>query len=191
MVTTNDPELYHRLTLYRNNFLERDSTRIGRPLEPWEYEIQDVSGNFHLTEFQAALGLSQLARHAQHVQQRRALVKLYRQQLKDVPNLRLLPGELDDHSAHHLMLALIDFAALKRSRAAVMAALKEQGIGTQVHYIPLYKQPFFQRIANGDMSEYFPHSEAFYSQVLTLPLFPAMEEGDVQRVGSALKKSLD
>lgn len=182
MVTTNDPQLYDRLVKFRNNGIVKPE----ESLEPWYYEVTELTGNENFTDFQAALGLSQLKRLDQIADQRRALVARYRERFADVPHVRLFTSAQDDRTCFHLMVVQIDFEAIGISRYELMEELKEKGIGTQVHYIPVYRHPFFKK-EKGDISEYFPNMEKYYAQALSLPLFPTMASADVDRVVEGVK----
>jgi UDP-4-amino-4,6-dideoxy-L-N-acetyl-beta-L-altrosamine transaminase len=189
MVTTNDEELYRRLKLYRNNGIERDPKHLQQESQPWYYEIQEISDNHNFTEFQAALGRSQLKRIDAFISKRLELMRAYKQKLADNEHIRLLTPEIDLRTCYHLCVVQIDFEALNISRAELMKKLLESQIGTQVHYIPLYRHPYFVR-KYGDVSEYFPHTEKYYSQALTLPLYYDLTVEDVERVIHSLKTSL-
>lgn len=187
MVTTNDPKLARRLRLYRNNGLEREEAYLEHPPTPWWYEIQELSGNFNMTELQGALGASQMSRLDSFVEKRRHLVREYRRCLKGVEGIALPPIEEDSRSAHHLCVARIDFERLGKSRQELMELLLERGVGTQVHYIPLYLQPFFQKKVKGQGKESFPGMEQFYFQALSLPLYPDLNGVDVEAICDVLK----
>lgn len=182
MVTTNDPELYRKLKFYRNSGIERPEGGA-----PWYYEVQEFSSNYNMTEMQAALGLSQLARLDSFVAKRRALVARYRKLLAGKRHIRLFDPSFDPMTAYHLMVVQIDFKALKTSRTAVMEKLKEAGIGSQLHYIPLYRHPCYRNTI-GDIEEYFPEMEAYYEQALSLPLFYDLIFEDVDRISQVLLK---
>lgn len=124
MVTTNNPEFDYRLRLYRNNGVVRDLAHLKGTPAPWYYEVQEISGNYNFTEFQAALGLSQLQRLEQFVTKRRELVALYRNELKDVPHLKLLTAAFDHQVAFHLFVVQIDFSAYRTTRESVMEKMK-------------------------------------------------------------------
>ncbi len=189
-VTTNDPTLYHLLKRFRNNGIEREGTLWTEvdELGGYEgyYEVQEISNNFNLNELQAALGLSQLKRLDQFVEKRRELIKTYRQELAGIPHLKMFTDLYDHQTAFHLCVVQLDFKKLKTTRKDVIQHLKSKGIGTQVHYIPLYRHPVFVRIS-GDIKEYFPKMEQYYAQALTLPLYYDMTMEDVKRVSGALK----
>lgn len=191
MVLTNDPDLYKRLQLFRNNGIERDLTCLEGPVEEFfegYYEVKETTGNYNFTEFQAALGLSQLQRINPFIEKRRELMKTYRQLLQDTPGVKLFTDKMDASTAFHLCVAQIDFAEYNTSRAHVMASLKEKGIGTQMHYIPVYRHPFLK---NGrELIPYFPKMEAYYAQAITLPLYYDLAVSDVERIVGALKEIL-
>lgn len=175
-VTTNDPDLYEKLKLFRNNGIKR--------LNSWEYDIENLSGNYHITEFQAALGLSQLNKMDVFIKKRRSLVKEYRKKLKGVA---LFTEEYDKITAPHLMVIQADF--LKKSRLQVMSELQEQGIGTQIHYPPIYRFSFFTK-TRGDISPYFPKMEEYYSKALTLPLYYDLTNKEIEEIVEKVHKAL-
>ncbi len=189
MVTTNDEQLWHRLQIFRNNGIERNAPYLQGTAAPGYYEVTALTSNYHLTDIQAALGLSQLKRLDTFVSARQKLMHTYRQELASLKNVRLFIDPEDQHIAHHLCVVQIDFQAYKTSRTAVMEALKQRGIGTQVHYIPLYRHPVFANPA-GDLSEYFPETEAYYSQALSLPLYADLTYDEVRSIVKALKAAL-
>ena len=188
MVTTNDPEIDRRLRRFRNNGMERDAQFLKEPSPgPWYYEVQELTGNYHMSDLHAALGLSQLSRIGDLVKKRRKLVAEYRKHLADVEGIRLFTDEFDAKSCFHLMIVQVDFEKWGISRADAMAKLREVGVGTQVHYIPLYRHGIFSPLTPEEREEQWPEMEAYYAQALTVPLYPAMKSSDVKRVCEALK----
>ena len=189
VVTTNDAELYRKLKLYRNNGIERDPSYLQNPPAPWYYEVHALSNNYNFTEFQAALGRSQLKRINSFIAKRRELMNVYREKTKAIPHLKLFTDAFDGHTAFHLCVVQIDFSAHKTTREKVMNRLKKQGIGTQVHYIPLYRHPYFVD-KYGEQHENFPETELYYAQALSLPLYYDLTTEEVDRIVGVLRESL-
>lgn len=196
-VTTNDDALARRLRLYRNHGLERDPAHLTDEslfraadggVNPWVYEMAEPGFNYRLSELHAALVDSQLQRLAELVARRQELVERYDAALAALPSpaearVRPLARVAGCRPGWHLYGVLIDFAAAGRDRAAVMAGLRRHGVGSQVHYIPVHRQPYY-RGRYGDLV--LPGADAYYARCLSLPLFPAMTDGDVGRVVAAL-----
>jgi dTDP-4-amino-4,6-dideoxygalactose transaminase len=158
-------------------------------LNPWSYEQTELGFNYRMNELEAALGLSQLSRLHLFVRRRRALASLYDLALEPLfPTVQIVRGAPGDRHAPHLQQVLIDFQAAGVGRAEVMRRLKAEGIGSQVHYIPVYRQPYF-RARYGEQR--LQGAEAFYERVLALPLFPSMRDQDVVRACDGLARALE
>jgi UDP-4-amino-4,6-dideoxy-N-acetyl-beta-L-altrosamine transaminase len=192
-VTTNDAALRESLARFRSHGMVRDAAAFqnrdlgfdtdGRP-NPWYYEMSQPGYHYRATDIQCALGLSQLGKLTRFAERRRQLMDRYRQLLAPLsPIVRLADPPTDCEPAWHLCTALIDFAAAGVTRATVMEALRSRGIGTQVHYIPVHLQPYYRR-RYGTVS--LPGAAAYYARCLSLPLFPGMADGDVDRVVDGL-----
>jgi len=156
---------------------------------PWYYEMQKLGYNFRITDLQCALGLSQLKKLPGFIERRREIVDRYNSALSDIPWLRtpkLLRTEDADHISWHLYTVRIDFPALGRTRTEIMAALRDEMVGSQVLYIPVYLQPFY-RETYGYAEGKCPAAEAYYAEALSLPLYPAMTDDDIERVIAAVK----
>ena len=189
-ITTRSEELARALAEFRSHGMVRDPARLEQPAPgPWYYEQQSLGFNYRITDLQCALGYSQLAKLERFVARRRALAARYDSLFAELaPVEPVAIGTADSSSAYHLYAVLIDFAACDTTRAALMAGLRERGILTQVHYIPVPNQPYYR--ARGARPEDYPGAEAYYGQVLSLPLFPAMADTDVDRVVGALRDLL-
>lgn len=188
-VTTNDPEIFHRLKRFRNNGIERDPKYLEEQPGPWHYEVYAATGNYNFTDMQGALALSQLKRIDQFIQKRRRLVSRYRELLKGEKHIKLFDNRADDRTAFHLFVVQIDFNFYGKSRKQVMEALMKKGIGSQVHYIPIYRHPVM-RERMGEIQNYFPETEAYFESTLSLPLFFDMTIDDVEYVIKSLKHIL-
>lgn len=189
MVTTNDEALFRRLRYYRNNGIERDKDALGGDPDPWYYEVRDITGNYNFTDFQAVLGLGQMKNLENAIQKRQRLMECYKEGLADIPHVKMLSPEVNAHVAYHLCVVLIDYEALGTSRRRVVETLKERGIGTQVHYIPLYRHPFFTK-RYGDLGRECHNAETYYSQALSLPLYYDLTVEDVSRVCAELRATV-
>ena len=192
-VTTNDPAMAKRLVLARNHGLTRDPNDFankdcafdaeGTP-NPWYYELGEPEFNWRANDIQCALGLSQLARLDRFLARRRAIVARYDALFSSfAPVVRPLGRTRDCLPAWHLYVAQIDFEAAGISRAALMRALHSDGIGTQVHYVPVHRQTYYtERCGNTSL----PGADRYYAQALSLPLSAGMDESDAERVVHAL-----
>jgi UDP-4-amino-4,6-dideoxy-N-acetyl-beta-L-altrosamine transaminase len=194
VTTTNDKAAYRRMCAFRSHGMVRDAAEFLRPdlgldadgeANPWYYEMQALGYNYRITDFACALGLSQIKRLDRYAKRRRALAARYDRLLAPLaPMIRPVPAAPGDDPVLHLYAVLIDFAAIGRSRAAVMRALKAAGIGTMVHYIPVSRQPYYrQRYGEARL----PGAEAYYARCLSIPFYPTMQDGDVDRVVHALQ----
>jgi dTDP-4-amino-4,6-dideoxygalactose transaminase/sialic acid synthase SpsE len=196
MVVSADPALAATARSRRNHALNRDPKQWTQAAQaftegvpnPWYYEVETLGYNYRLTDIQAALGRSQLRRLNRMVEDRRQIRAAYAEALAPLaPLVRLVPTTDGGRPSWHLAQVLIDFARAGVDRASVMARLKAGGIGTQVHYIPLYRQPLYQRMV--DLKDQtFPNAEAFYQRVLALPLHEGMALGEVERVVQTLRE---
>ena len=183
MVTTQDPRIAERARRLRSHGM------IPAPqIAPWAYEMEEPGFNFRMPDILCALGLSQLGKLDGFAARRRALAAVYAEQLAPLASLvRLAAGPSGSHPVLHLLTVLIDFEAAGKDRAQVMAALREQGVGSQVHYIPVHTQPYY-RGRYGELE--LPGAKAWYARCLSLPLYPAMIDEDVSHVVEALARAL-
>ncbi len=192
VILTNDGALAGRLRQLRTHGIVKDPEAFERPegaLEPWYYEMQALGYNYRLTDVQCALGLSQLRRLGQFVARRKAIAARYREVFADLPAVRLPREAPWARHAYHLFVLEVDFPGLGLTRAEAMRRLRDEGIGTQVHYIPVYRQPYYRRRYRLDPTDY-PNCEVYYRSALSIPLFPAMTDAQVEQVVVGVRKVL-
>ena len=187
-VLTNSPELYDRLQRLRSHGVTRDPALLTRNDGPWYYEQHDLGYNYRITDIQCALGLSQLRKLNRFVERRRQLVDSYREALADLSgDIDLLLEKPGRRSSYHLLVARLRDGAGRRRR--VFEALADRGIRCQVHYIPVHLQPWYREHI-GSCEGDFPRAEAYYGGCISLPLFPAMKDEDLDRVADALRSAM-
>jgi perosamine synthetase len=184
-VTTNDEDLYERLLLLRSHGITRVRGRMEKDPGPWYYEMQDLGFNYRLTDIQAALGVSQFRKLHGFMKRRREIVRRYNEAFRDIGFL-VTPHERPGvDSTFHLYVLQIDFPAIDTSRKQVMEMLKEKGIGTQVHYIPVHLHPYYRKVFGFSPGD-FPTSEAYYEKALSIPLYPRLTDSQVESVISSV-----
>lgn len=183
-VTTNDPEISKKLKLLRSHGMIRDSLEWEEAeLGPWYYEMQELGFNYRISDINCALGLSQLEKLDKFKADRAKIVDFYDSQFINCPYIAPLKKLKCSDTAWHLYVVCIDFDILGQTRAEVMIKLKENGIGTQVHYIPLHKQPYYKKLY-GEQS--LVGAEKYYAKCLSLPLYVGMDKNSQRRVVDSL-----
>ena len=188
-VTTNDDAFAHRLRMFRNHGIERDPDRwisdegSNEAPSPWFYEQQALGFNYRMTDIQAALGLSQISKLDAFRARRLEIAQYYDARLGKLDNVDIPQADPKERARSGLYLYQldIDFDALGRTRTQVMADLKKAGIGTQVHYIPVHRQPFYKSYGKFEVRD-FPVAERHYAGTLSIPLFPSMTDEDAEFV---------
>ena len=187
-VAARDPALMERIRLLRSHGIQRAPDSWQSPPEPdapWYYEMHQLGFNYRLTEAQCALGLSQLDHLADDNNRRNAIARLYRARLSDCPHIDVpAPVQWVDGHAWHLFPIAIDFKALGKSRGNVMRALADRGVGTQVHYIPLYHQPYYAGVVDAPL----PGAEAYYARTLSIPMYPQLTDGEVTEIAGLIRE---
>ena len=150
-------------------------------MNPWYYEQVDLGYNYRITDIQCALGLSQLTKIHKFRQRRREIVDSYNKAFDGIEALQI-PFESEGcDSNFHLYVLLFSFDQMGMQRAQFMNKLKERGIQTQVHYIPVHTQPYYQKRFSTKWGD-CPHAEQYYKKCLSIPLFPAMTEWEIKKV---------
>ncbi|MEO8680729.1 MAG: UDP-4-amino-4,6-dideoxy-N-acetyl-beta-L-altrosamine transaminase [Vicinamibacterales bacterium] len=184
MATTNDSALAARMQLLRTHGITRDPAQMtGQPDGPWYYQQIELGFNYRMTDIQAALGLSQLGRLELFVSRRNAIAQQYDLLLADLPVVT--PWQHPDgRSSRHLYVIRLKLAEVAHSHREIFEGLRAKGIGVNLHYIPVYSQPFFERL--GYRFEPCPNAERYYAEAISLPIYPGLTDGEVNRVVSAL-----
>jgi UDP-4-amino-4,6-dideoxy-N-acetyl-beta-L-altrosamine transaminase len=188
MIVTNNEQFAHRMRIFRSHGIDKDSQNfVNENQGPWYHEMQELGFNYRLTDFQAALGTSQMARLDAFVNRRREIAAVYRQKLASLKHFRCLTEHPDVRSAYHLFPVLVTKEPFGQSRKFVVEALHGENIGVQVHYIPIYAHPYYQKVVC-DPAPSCPNTDTFYQQVLSLPMYPMMTDNDLADVVLALQK---
>jgi perosamine synthetase len=188
LVTTEDDELARRLRLFRTHGITKEDVAPSPTEGPWYYEMQALGFNYRITDFQCALGLSQLHRLDAWVATRNEIAKEYRRLLGAEERIALPPAAPEE-SLHAYHLFVIRVLGGPELRLAVFESLRAAGIGVQVHYIPIYRLPYYRNVL-GYPQESCPATEEYYAGAISLPIFPAMNEEDIARVASELQRGL-
>jgi UDP-4-amino-4,6-dideoxy-N-acetyl-beta-L-altrosamine transaminase len=166
MITTNDEVLYKKLLNLRTHGIQQDSAKKIENHGEWYYEMQELGYNYRLTDFQAALGLSQLKRAASGLDKRKEIVRFYEESLKGKAYIKQLPGYVEGHAYHLYVIEVLE------KRKELVDYLRQQNIFVQIHYIPVHFMPYYKKFAwkTGDL----PFSEFYYENCITLPIFPTL-----------------
>ncbi|MEW5899318.1 MAG: DegT/DnrJ/EryC1/StrS family aminotransferase, partial [Bacillota bacterium] len=192
MVTTNDEELYQWLLLFRNHGIVREREMLVEDQGPWYYEVQDLGYNYRLTDIQAALGLSQLKKLDRFLARRRRIAAAYNEAFAALPEVEIPYQAPYADSAWHLYVLALRLDRLRKSRREIFEALRAENIGVHVHYLPVYRHPFYRWLGDPDSCSlqgfYCPNAEELYERIITLPLFPAMSDRDAADVVAAVYK---
>ncbi|MFC1722678.1 UDP-4-amino-4,6-dideoxy-N-acetyl-beta-L-altrosamine transaminase [Nanoarchaeota archaeon] len=187
MITTNSKKLFEKLMMLRNHGITKDPSKLfNTPDGPWYYEMQDLGFNYRITDFQCALGASQLKRLDTFVKKRKDLAKKYDKAFENDSNLRLLNTGLNEdefvsNSYHLYVIVLRD----SQVRAALFNFLIENNIICQVHYIPVYWQPYYQDM--GYINGLCPNAEEFYSRIISIPMFPNLKSEEQDFIINKIK----
>ncbi|MBW0146828.1 UDP-4-amino-4,6-dideoxy-N-acetyl-beta-L-altrosamine transaminase [Marinobacter arenosus] len=188
MAVTNDPELAASMELLRSHGITRDPDRMTHePDGPWYYQQVGLGFNYRMTELQAALGLSQMDRLDSFVAQRHELAKRYDTLLADLPLTRPFQHP-DSYSGLHLYVVRLHLTAAGLSHRQVFESMREQGVGVNLHYIPVHTQPYYA--AMGFSPEDFPEAMNYYGEAISLPMFHGLTFEQQDTVVAALTKAI-
>lgn len=191
MITTNNPELYQKLLALRTHGITRDASRFSNSpalatgvenatdYPGWYMEMQDLGYNYRLTDFQAALGLSQLTRADKGLERRKAIAKRYTEAFTGKSYVKGMSGDVEGH-AYHLFVLEVE------NRLELYNYLRSQHIFAQIHYFPCHLMPYYRELGwnPGDLA----HAEAYYTQCISLPMYPGLTDEDLERIIQTISK---
>ena len=188
MAITNDLGLAKKMQLLRSHGITREqSEMVSIPDGPWFYEQIDLGFNYRMTDIQAALGLSQMSRLHDFVIKRNSIAYRYEKLLKDVP-VFLPKIAKDTYSAYHLYVIQLNLELISSSHKNVFNELRNAGIGVNLHYIPVYLQPYYQNL--GFSKGCCPNAEKYYSRAISLPMFSSLPDEEQDWVVTQLIKAI-
>jgi UDP-4-amino-4,6-dideoxy-N-acetyl-beta-L-altrosamine transaminase len=188
-ITTSSEELYEKLLIFRTHGITRDTKKMTKYEGSWYYEQQFLGYNYRMTDFQAALGVSQLKKLQLFLEKRREYAKQYDAAFKDVEEI-ITPYQLPQTvSAWHLYIVHLKLHKLTAGRREIFEELRNRNIGVNVHYIPVYYHPYYQDL--GYKKGLCPNAEKLYEGIITLPLFPKMQSEDIEYVIQNVKEIVD
>ncbi|WP_025209165.1 UDP-4-amino-4,6-dideoxy-N-acetyl-beta-L-altrosamine transaminase [Hippea sp. KM1] len=181
---TNDETLYKKLLMFRNHGITKSAKDfISEPDGDWYYEMQFLSFNGRISDMQAALGLSQLKKLNSFTEKRREIVKLYKDRFENKGFFDFTEETKGAKSGYHLLPVLLKDGFVEKKQE-IFKNLRSKGVGVQVHYIPIYRQPFYRRLVS---NVHCPNAEEFYRRELSLPVYPCMERDDLEFVFEAVE----
>ena len=188
MALTNIDELANKMALFRSHGITRDPAQMTRePDGDWYYQQIELGYNYRMTELQAALGVSQMARLDQYVERRHTLARRYDELLARLP-VTTPWQHPDNYSGLHLYPIRLQLNKIGKTHLQVFEALRVQGIGVNVHYIPVHTQPFYQRM--GFKPDDFPHAQAYYREAISLPMYQGLSDVQQDTVVAALRLAI-
>jgi UDP-4-amino-4,6-dideoxy-N-acetyl-beta-L-altrosamine transaminase len=188
MLLTNSDELSNHVSLLRSHGITRDPAKMTHsPDGPWYYQQIDLGFNYRMTELQAALGISQMQRLAIFISRRQELALRYDELLRDL-DITIPWQHPDTSSSVHLYVIRLKLDRIHKTHRQVFEELRENDVGVNLHYIPIYAQPYYERL--GFDSRNFPEAEKYYAEAISLPVFAGLTDAQQDRVVSTLKSIL-
>ncbi|WP_456324643.1 UDP-4-amino-4,6-dideoxy-N-acetyl-beta-L-altrosamine transaminase [Desulfonauticus submarinus] len=187
-IVTDNEELAERMRKFRNHGISLDAQQREK-IGSWFYEIEELGYNYRITDIQCALGISQLKKLPVFLKRRREIARQYDLAFKDIKEIFPLTVKKNILHAYHLYVVRLNSKLAGMDRKDLFQKLRKKGIGVNVHYIPVHLHPFYRRKFGYGLG-LCPVAEDAYEEILSLPIFPGMGDGDVERVVEAVKNSL-
>jgi dTDP-4-amino-4,6-dideoxygalactose transaminase len=189
MATTNDIKIAEKLSLYRTHGITKDESAMQNiPDGPWYYEQIKLGFNYRMTDIQAALGISQMNRLDSFIQKRYQIFDRYNEYFKDLSLIKTPWQNKDSRSSLHLYVIRVDNSKSKVDHNALFNYLRNNNIGVNIHYIPIYRHPFYSKL--GFNFSDFPESEKYYSEAISIPIYPDLEEESQEFVYKLIKSQV-
>lgn len=183
MATTNNPDLCRKLCHYRTHGITKDPALLHKNDGGWYYEMQDLGFNYRLTDFQAALGVSQLERADKGLERRQEIANKYDREFRSIPAIKI-PVRTDDiYHAFHLYIIQVP------DRKGLYDFLRDNGIYAQVHYVPLHLMPYYQALGNNEGN--LPVVEEYYKHCLSLPMYPTLTDEEQDYIIGKVKEFIN
>jgi UDP-4-amino-4,6-dideoxy-N-acetyl-beta-L-altrosamine transaminase len=189
-VITNNEELDSRIKTLRTHGMTKDKSILEKNDGPWYYEMHEPGFNYRITDFQCALGISQLKKLESFVARKRSIADFYNAVFSKDSRFAIPAVSPNCSHAYHLYPLRIDFEKLGISKKEYFARLESKGIRGQVHYVPIHIQPYYKNnygFKKGD----FPIAEEFYKQEISIPMYPTLDETDLNYISTSIIETLD
>ena len=185
MILTNSQEFYEKLKIFRHHGIVRDNPDKGL----WYYEIHNLGYNFRITDFQCALGLSQMNKLDQFIQRRRGIAARYNKAFAEIEEIITPLEQGNVQAVYHIYVIQLRTEKLRVGRREIFDTLRAENVGVNVHYLPVHLHPYYRREFGYKKGDY-PKAEGYYERAITLPIFPRMSDEDVEDVIKAVKKAI-
>lgn len=190
MITTNDEKLYLKLLKFRSHGIERNYDFFENKSQgSWYYEQVELGYNYRMTDIQAALGISQMKKLDKFINKRIEIANNYNEKLKDINNIITPFQSKHVKSSWHLYVIKLNFKNSEKFRKNIFEKLKDNGIGVNVHYIPVYRFPYYEKL--GYKKGLCPKAEDFYNNAITIPLYPGITEEELEYIESKLIETIN
>ena len=195
MITTNNKKIYEKLLLFRTHGIHKNSKSFlnrslafdeNKEVNRWYYEMSELGYNYRMTDIQASLGNNQLKRIDKITIYRNKVAQVYKKEFKNIADIKMPSTISNTYHAYHLFTVLIDFKKLNFTRNFFMKKLAENGIGSQVLYIPVFLQPYYKR-KYGYNKKQFPNSMDYYEKALSIPIFYNIKKTELKKVVKTIK----
>lgn len=186
-VTTNDPELAKKILLFAKHGITRDTSLMQHPDEgPWYYEQLELGYNYRISDIEASLGVSQMKRLSEFTKRRQELVAFYNREFSQIPEVSYQYDLTPEDTTRHLYVLRFDVDVLGKDRRFIFEALRAENIGVNVHYLPVYRLPYYVNL--GYDPKCCPEANKYYDECITLPLHCCLSNEDAQHIVDAVKK---